>query len=603
MKEGLRKSTVLVVVLLMASGADVVRGDLVAYWDFDDGYGNIVTDRCGISDGNCLGEPNWVEGRLGAALYFDGADNYINCGRDEVFDINDQITVSAWIQVYWFDKQWQTIISKGDSAWRLQRMAELDTIAFHLNGITLANEEARAHSGVDGMSNVNDGEWHHLVGVYDGQMLCLYTDGMLDKALAAEGSIAKNTYNVVIGENIERRGRFFYGLIDEVAVFNNALTAEEVRKLHSEGCASFIAPSLMPLISAVKEVQALLNRQQPQEAAKLIEKRLGEYERWRAENPDEVGVRHGLMCSRLYFILATAKERTGAPANVIIETLKKSVSASLVRPGSAKTLVRLLDETSEEDYVKTVKTGAGNSGPAEQYMFRIARDFESEDNWPAFELLLDSVLDEAEDVNSAAAATARGIEPNATWTDSFMQYCRRKPGLIPYYVKVTENLAEANVGENKFLEAAEIYREIAKLQAEKNGRMAYEMKACECIFHSGLSAQAISELDAFIASYESTGGPTVIEALVLKAQVYLQTGQVDKAYKTLTTLVAENSEAKKTADVNFFIGYCQMQLQKLDEAKAALELVVNEYPDSPYVLKAKLCLRRIERLLKRQARI
>ncbi len=600
MKARLSKSTVFAVALVTASAAGVIRAELVAYWDFDDGRGNIVTDRYGCNDGICMGEPNWVEGHVGAALYFDGANNYIDCGRNQVFDVNDQITISAWIQVYWFDKEWQAIISKGDSAWRLQRMAQLDTIAFHLSGVTLADEEARAHSGVDGMTNVNDGQWHHLVGVYDGQKLCLYTNGMLDRTLAGSGGISRNTHNVLIGENIERRARLFYGLIDEVAVFNNALTADEVRKLHSEGCASFIAPSLSPLISAIKDALALLNAQQPQQAVKLIEKRLAEYERWRAKNPDEAGVRHGLMVSKLYFMLAAAKERSGAPANAIVEALKKSVSASLLRPGCVKTLMRLWDDTSQGDYAEAVKSGAANSGPAEQYMCSISRDFVSQDNWPAFELLLDNVLGRADNAGSAAAATARGIEPNAPWMDDFRQYCRRKPKLRPYYVQVAENLAEANIRQNKFLEAAEIYRDIAKLQPDNNNKITHELRACECTFFTGLSVQAISELDGFIAAYENTGDPAVIEALVLKAQVYLQTGQVDQAYKTLTSLAAENSKAKETAPVNFFLGYCKMQLQKLDEAKAALELVVNEHPDSPYVLKARLCLRRIERMMKQK---
>ncbi|UCG48667.1 MAG: hypothetical protein JSU94_02610 [Phycisphaerales bacterium] len=603
MKARPSKSTVLAVALVTASAAGVLRAELVAYWDFDDGRGNIVTDRYGCNDGNCVGEPNWVEGRTGAALYFDGAEDYIDCGANQVFDINDQITISAWIQVYGFDKDWQAIISKGDSAWRLQRMAQLDTIAFHLSGITLADEEARAHSGVDGMTNVNDGQWHHLVGVYDGQRLCLYINGMLDSALVGSGGISRNTHNVLIGENIERRGRLFYGVIDEVAVFNNALTADEVRKLHSEGCAAFIAPSLSPLISAVKDALALLNAQQPKQAVKLIEKRIAEYERWRAENPDKAGIRHGLMVSKLYLMLATAKERSGAPADAIVEALKKSVSLSLLRPGSVNTLVRLWDDTSQGDYAEAVKSGVANSGPPDQYMYGISRDFVSKGDWPAFEMLLDNVLGRAEDVNSAAAATARGMEPNVPWTDNFMQYCRRKPKLRPYYVQVTENLAEADIRQDKFLEAAESYRDIAKLQADKHNKMAYELKVCECMLWSGLSVQAISELDAFIASYENTGDPTVIEAFVLKAQVYLQAGQVEQAYKTLAALAAENSKARETAPVNFFLGYCRMQLEKLDEAKATLELVLNKFPDSPYVLKAKLCLRKIERMMKGKTQI
>jgi hypothetical protein len=76
--------------------------------------------------------------------------------------------------------------------------------------------------------DVNDGQWHHAAGVYDGSMLYLYVDGMLDNSMPSSGSIATNSYDVCIGENSQVTGRYWDGLIDDVQVYKRALSSEEI---------------------------------------------------------------------------------------------------------------------------------------------------------------------------------------------------------------------------------------------------------------------------------------------------------------------------------------------------------------------------------------
>jgi hypothetical protein len=82
--------------------------------------------------------------------------------------------------------------------------------------------------------DVNDGRWHHATGVYDGETLSLYIDGALDVSAEATGKIGQTDKMVLIGENCEKRGRCWNGLIDDVRIYSYGMTAEEVAALAEE---------------------------------------------------------------------------------------------------------------------------------------------------------------------------------------------------------------------------------------------------------------------------------------------------------------------------------------------------------------------------------
>jgi hypothetical protein len=208
-------------------------GSLVAWYKFDEGSGNAVVDSGPANiDGATVGDPSWADGALGKALVFDGNDAYVSLGNHPKFSITNQITVSAWIKVKAFDKNYQTIISKGDTSWRLQRNAGTDTLEFGCMGLPIPNN---SWGGIYGKINVNDEQWHHAAGTYDGSRICLYVDGALDVSVDVIGTIRANDHEVYIGENVEKPGRFWNGLIDDVRVYNYALSTDEIAAIASSG--------------------------------------------------------------------------------------------------------------------------------------------------------------------------------------------------------------------------------------------------------------------------------------------------------------------------------------------------------------------------------
>ncbi|MHC4462693.1 MAG: LamG-like jellyroll fold domain-containing protein [Planctomycetota bacterium] len=217
-------SFVLVLGLALTNVARGVDPDLLGWWKFDEGSGTTARDSSGKgNDGTLQGNPQWVAGKIGGALEFDGNGDYVDCGASLAFNINTNITVTCWIKVHQLDKSWQAIVGQGDNSWRLHRSSSSNNIAWGTNGLSPKD--------LTGSVNVNDGQWHHIAGVYDGTQKRLYMDGNLDASSSSTGNINNSSYNVNIGENAQATGRYWDGLIDDVRVYNRVLTQEEIQQV------------------------------------------------------------------------------------------------------------------------------------------------------------------------------------------------------------------------------------------------------------------------------------------------------------------------------------------------------------------------------------
>jgi len=205
--------------------------DLVGWWKLDEAEGTTASDSSGYGHaGTLMGSPVWQPsgGKVDGALEFNGNGDYVNLGRKSNFDITELITVTAWIKVSRFENDWSAIVTKGDSAWRLQRDSGTNCLEFACSGLNVPDTQ---WNNILGKVNVNDGQWHHAAGVYDGSKLYLYVDGRLDVSSNAPGSINVNDYPVYIGENAEETERFWHGLIDDVRIYNYALGEGEILAL------------------------------------------------------------------------------------------------------------------------------------------------------------------------------------------------------------------------------------------------------------------------------------------------------------------------------------------------------------------------------------
>jgi hypothetical protein len=200
---------------------------LVAYYalenDANDSSGNEL-------HGTLVGDPVFVEGVAGMALDFDGDGDYVDCGTNDVLNnLSDAITVSAWVSIRSVTTTWMGIVMKGETAWRLG--VNGDTTGIHW-GFTGGDRDWQQANSV---TELPFDEWHHIAGTYDKNVGgIIYVDGVAEAENPDPNGLSTNEMPLLLGENPEATGRFYDGLLDEVRIYDRALSVDEIRYLRGE---------------------------------------------------------------------------------------------------------------------------------------------------------------------------------------------------------------------------------------------------------------------------------------------------------------------------------------------------------------------------------
>jgi hypothetical protein len=218
---------VVLVVLALALSSTASAAGLVGWWTFDETSGNVAKDSSGKgNDGRIVGTPQWVPGKIGGALQFNGS-TYVNCGRDPSLNLREQITMAFWFNVQAFSNTWEAFLAKGDGAYRASRSNGTGD-SVHM-GITGGNY-------FDATTIVTGGQWHHYCGTYDGATACIYIDGKLDATRQYSGGIGdSSSYDLYIGENQQATGRMLHGVLDDVRIYDRALSEQQILDLIATG--------------------------------------------------------------------------------------------------------------------------------------------------------------------------------------------------------------------------------------------------------------------------------------------------------------------------------------------------------------------------------
>jgi hypothetical protein len=211
---------------------------LVAAYNFDEGSGDTLYNAAAtgsVNDGTLMNNPTWTTGAPAGdspshALEFDGTDDYVDCGNDSSLDITDAITIEAWVKpavVETGDVQ-RSIVTKrynGQESWQFVIWQGKIYYSFWTGGV---NTETQ------GVTVLSSNTWYHLVIIYDGANVRLYLNAVQDKVLPHTGDIDVKTGDINIGV-FNSDTDYFNGAIDEVKIYNRALSAEEVRYHYNRG--------------------------------------------------------------------------------------------------------------------------------------------------------------------------------------------------------------------------------------------------------------------------------------------------------------------------------------------------------------------------------
>ncbi|MFC1977792.1 LamG domain-containing protein, partial [Chloroflexota bacterium] len=235
---------------------------MVSYWKFDEDIGTSALDSVGTNQGTVLNGGSWTTGRVGSALSFDGVNDYVEVVDSASLDVTEQISLEAWIMP---KGQYRTenIVGKWGNTSR-------QTGTYTLNLRSGKPELELSRYGNDWVSVISPNaldpdQWYHLAGTSDGNWARLYVNGTLVHELTLPDypyTIHTNDQPVAVGAIAEADTYirwFFYGIIDEVAIWSKALTSEEIQLHYLNGltgkgyCDSALS-TLMDLITTVRNL-------------------------------------------------------------------------------------------------------------------------------------------------------------------------------------------------------------------------------------------------------------------------------------------------------------------------------------------------------------
>lgn len=214
---------VLIVVVFLSlnvSSAD----ELVLHLTFDEMKGDVAEDISEFgNDATFKGNHKLVNGKFGKAIDLDGK-SWGEIPDDNSLDIVDGITIEMWAKLRAAGAE-QTGVEKG-TTWK----AGLYTLApYYRNGSILQFFDLPDNCDDENIGgNIQDDTWHFMAGTWDGTTIKLYIDGELSKELECKGKLTPNNDPVFIGSRGGTQ-RFVNGALDEIKMYNYALTPDELK--------------------------------------------------------------------------------------------------------------------------------------------------------------------------------------------------------------------------------------------------------------------------------------------------------------------------------------------------------------------------------------
>ncbi|MCA9235996.1 MAG: carbohydrate binding domain-containing protein [Planctomycetales bacterium] len=213
-----------------------------AHWTFDEGMGTVAVDSAGSGLNATLGAgATWTDGNIGShALNLNGTSSGVAAYGAPVVDTSGSFSVSAWVNFASLSG-YQTVVSiAGDTVagFFLQLRGDTGTFAF----TRLGSDANVGATYVAAPTAPETGVWHHLVGVNDATAgtISLYVDGQSMGAAVYTGGW-EATGATLIGHGFYNGGQVDYvnGAIDDVELFDSALSAEQIAVLDQPAAYSF----------------------------------------------------------------------------------------------------------------------------------------------------------------------------------------------------------------------------------------------------------------------------------------------------------------------------------------------------------------------------
>lgn len=211
-----------------------VKGDpaLVGLWLFDDGNGTTVKDSsANNNNGTITGNYKWESGKFGTCIVAPGTGS-INVPKSASLDtVKKAMTIAAWFRI---DADSDTGIRR-PNAYLLE---DQSTTEAEPNGFSFRIwTSAGLSPGIYGNSKLNQKQWYHVAGTYDGAQMKLYINGVAEKELKNDAkAVIDGKWSGDVGTpadalQLKYSSETLIGAMDEIALFSRALTEKEIKEL------------------------------------------------------------------------------------------------------------------------------------------------------------------------------------------------------------------------------------------------------------------------------------------------------------------------------------------------------------------------------------
>ena len=227
--------TVFAAGLSILSQSEAAEEGLVGYWSFNEGEGNLANDSSGMNNhGELFGNVDWVEGKFGSGLKFSEDRSCVKIEHSESDNLTEQVSIALWAMPEESQPAWGKFVCK--------QKTDDYPYALQYDDSNRIKGAVQTSNGTVGIKMDTFDEWTHLALVYDGTSLILYKNGEEVVRKPANGKLQQNNLSVTIGSRWES-SQSYRGVIDEVRLYNVALSQEEIKKVMESEDGMAVGPS------------------------------------------------------------------------------------------------------------------------------------------------------------------------------------------------------------------------------------------------------------------------------------------------------------------------------------------------------------------------
>jgi hypothetical protein len=196
----------------------------VGAWGFDETSGATAQDVSGSSNTGSISGAKRVAGKYGGALSFDGVNDMVSVADSNSLDLSKALTLEAWVKPSKLDGMWRTAVIKEQTSQLCYALYAGNKSGKPSGHVYSGGDAALASANAIALS-----KWTHVATTWDGSTLRMYVNGTQVASSALSGTATTSSRPLRIGGN-NVWTEWFNGLIDEVRVYNRALSPDEVKQ-------------------------------------------------------------------------------------------------------------------------------------------------------------------------------------------------------------------------------------------------------------------------------------------------------------------------------------------------------------------------------------